>query len=73
MAMLGMFWAALGLLALFDDAYRTVQTNELHAFTSLAPWGWAHLLGGLLAVVAGIGILWVPAGGRALRASSSPG
>ena len=58
MALLGMFWAALGLLALFDDAYQTVQTNELHAFNSLAPWGWAHLLGGLLAFVAGIGILW---------------
>jgi hypothetical protein len=58
MALLGMFWAVLGLLALFDDTNGMVQTNELHAFTSLAAWGWAHLLGGLLAFVAGIGILW---------------
>jgi hypothetical protein len=58
MAMLGLFWAVLGLTALLDDAYFTVQSDELLVFHSLAPWGWAHLLGGLLALVAGVGILW---------------
>ena len=58
MAMLGLFWAVLGLTALLNDAYFTVSSDELLAFHSLAPWGWAHLLGGLLALVAGVGILW---------------
>jgi len=57
MALMGMFWAVVGLVSLFDEEYFTVRTNELLAFHSFAPWGWAHLLGGLLAVAAGLGIL----------------
>jgi hypothetical protein len=61
MALLGMFWALLGLVALVDDQYFTYRTNELLVIEGYVPWGWAHLLGGLLALTAGAGILW---GGR---------
>ena len=58
MAMLGTFWAVLGLIALLDDTYLATGSDQLLVVQSLAPWGWAHLLGGLLALCAGVGILW---------------
>ena len=58
MAMLGLFWAALGLVSLFDQDYLTFRSNQLFAIHSYAAWGWVHLLGGLLALAAGAGILW---------------
>jgi hypothetical protein len=58
MALMGLFWAALGLIALFDNEYFTFRTNRLLAIHSYAPWGWVHFLGGLLALAAGVGILW---------------
>jgi hypothetical protein len=61
MAFLGAGWALLGLIALVDDEYFTVRSNQLLAFDSYSAWGWAHLLGGLVAVAAGVGIL---TGGR---------
>jgi hypothetical protein len=61
MAILGFFWGALGLIALFDKDYLTVRTNQLLAVHSYAAWGWVHLIGGLLSLAAGAGILW---GGR---------
>jgi hypothetical protein len=57
MATLGLFWAILGLVALFDTTYIATGSDELIVVHSLAPWGWAHLLGGLLALAAGVGIL----------------
>jgi hypothetical protein len=58
MALLGMFWAGLGLVALSDEQYFTVRTNELLALHSYVSWGWVHLVGGLLSLAAGVGILW---------------
>src|SRR4051794_37819324 len=58
MAMMGLFWALLGFIALFDDTYFVVRTNSLLAVHTFAPWGWVHLLGGLVAVAAGAGIMW---------------
>jgi hypothetical protein len=58
MGLLGMGWALLGVIALADEEYFGVRTNELLAFESYAAWGWVHLLGGLLALAAGVGILW---------------
>jgi hypothetical protein len=58
MALLGLFWAALGLISLVDQDYLTVRENQLVALSSYAAWGSVHLLGGLLALAAGVGILW---------------
>jgi hypothetical protein len=58
MALMGLFWAVMGFVALFDRAYFTFRTNRLLAIHDYAPWGWVHLAGGLLAVAAGAGILW---------------
>jgi hypothetical protein len=58
MAVMGLLWAVLGLIALVDEEHFVLRTNRLLAFDSYAPWGWAHLLGGLLAVAAGAGLLW---------------
>jgi hypothetical protein len=63
MAFMGASWAFLGLVALVDDSYFVVRTdtNRLLALETYTAWGWAHLIGGLVAVVAGIGVL---SGGR---------
>ena len=61
MGILGLFWAMLGLVALVDRSYFTLRENRLLALQSYSAGGWVHLLGGLLALAAGIGILW---GGR---------
>jgi hypothetical protein len=69
MALLGMFWAGLGLVALPDEQYFTVRTNELLALHSYVSWGWVHLVGGLLSLAAGVGILW---GGHRWAGSRAP-
>jgi hypothetical protein len=61
MAFMGAAWAFLGLVALTDDSYFVVRTNQLLAVETYTAWGWAHLIGGLVAVVAGVGVI---AGGR---------
>ena len=61
MAFMGASWAVLGLIALADDEFFSVRANGLLALESYTSWGWVHLLGGLLALTAGVGILW---GGR---------
>jgi hypothetical protein len=63
MALMGLFWAVMGFVALFDKAYFAFRTNRLLAIHDLAihdyaPWGWVHLGGGLLALAAGAGLLW---------------
>jgi hypothetical protein len=58
MAMMGLFWAFLGLVALVDDEFFSFRTNELLVLSSYPAWGWVHIIGGLLAVVAAVGILW---------------
>ena len=57
MALLGFFQALLGLIALFDDSYFAVRTNKLLVLTNYAAWGWVHLIVGVLAVVAGLGVI----------------
>jgi hypothetical protein len=58
MAVLGVSWAFLGFIALVDEEYFTVRANSLLTFEGYAAWGWAHMVGGVLALAAGIGILW---------------
>jgi hypothetical protein len=57
MGLLGLLQALMGLIALVDDEYFTLRSNTLLAVHSYAPWGWIHLIGGLAALAAGVGIL----------------
>jgi hypothetical protein len=61
MAMMGLFWAFLGLVALVDEEFLAFRANELLVIDTYAAWGWVHMIGGGLAVAAAVGILW---GGR---------
>ena len=57
MALLGFFQALLGLIALFDDTYFALRTNDLLVLKGYTGWGWVHLIGGAVAVAAGIGVV----------------
>src|SRR4051794_1427629 len=61
MVTMGLLWAFVGLIALVDQDYYAARENSLLAASSYATWGWVHLIGGVVSVVAGAGILW---GGR---------
>jgi hypothetical protein len=56
--MMGLFWAFLGLVALVDEEFLAFRANELFVIDTYAAWGWVHMIGGGLAVVAAVGILW---------------
>ena len=58
MALMGLFWALLGLVALVDEEFFAFRANELLVIGTYAAWGWVHMIGGLLAVAAAVGILW---------------
>jgi|1186.fasta_scaffold21729_4 hypothetical protein len=57
MILLGLFQGLFGLIALVDKQYFTVRTNSLLVVSSYSGWGWIHLIGGVLAVAAGLGIV----------------
>ena len=54
--MLGGFEATMGFVALFRDDYFAVTRNGLLVTMDYTAWGWVHLLLGVIAVAAGIGI-----------------
>jgi hypothetical protein len=55
--MLGAFQAIEGLVALFDDGFYLVRPNGLVVDVNYNTWGWIHLLIGVVAVLAGLGLL----------------
>ena len=57
MALLGFFQGLLGLVALFDHSYFAVRTNNLLVLTNFTAWGWVHLIAGVVAVAAGVGLV----------------
>ncbi|MGZ6060339.1 MAG: DUF7144 family membrane protein [Myxococcaceae bacterium] len=57
MALLGFFQALLGLIALFDKSYFAVRANNLLVLTNYTAWGWVHLVAGVVAVAAGLGVV----------------
>ena len=57
MVILGIFHAIEGLVALFRDEVLLVGKNGLAVSVDYTTWGWVHLLGGILIVLAGAGLL----------------
>ena len=57
MLMMGGFQIIEGFVALFKDDYYLVTRNGLVVNVDYTTWGWTHLLIGLVAVAAGIGVL----------------
>jgi hypothetical protein len=57
MIMLGMFQGLMGVVALFKDEVFLVARNGLVLSLDYTTWGWIHLIIGIVAVVAGFGVL----------------
>jgi hypothetical protein len=62
--MLGTFQIIEGLVALFDDGFYAVASNGLVVNVDYNTWGWVHTLIGIVAILAGLGLL---AGNMAAR------
>ena len=61
---MGVFEAIEGLVAIFKDEYYLVGSNGLVVSVDYTVWGWVHLVIGVLAVAAGIGLLQGRSWGR---------
>ncbi|SKC72210.1 DUF7144 family membrane protein [Krasilnikoviella flava] len=57
MIMLGLFHAIQGVVALFNDEYFLVGSSGLTVQLDYTAWGWVHLIGGVVVLLAGIGLL----------------
>jgi hypothetical protein len=55
--LVGIFQAMAGLVALFDHNYYVVASGHLVVRLDYTGWGWVHLFLGLLAVIAGYGVM----------------
>lgn len=53
MMLLGSFHAIQGLVALFNDEYYLVAPGGLTVQLDYTTWGWVHLIGGIVVVLAG--------------------
>ncbi len=54
---MGAYEAIIGLVAIFKDRYFVVPSSGLVVSVDYTVWGWVHLLLGVAAVAAGIGLL----------------
>ncbi|QNN52811.1 DUF7144 family membrane protein [Nocardioides mesophilus] len=57
MVLLGSFQVIAGLVALFDDGYYLVVSDQLMVNVDYNAWGTAHLVIGLIALAAGFGLM----------------
>jgi hypothetical protein len=73
--LVGIFQAMAGLVALFDHNYYVVASNHLVVRLNYTGWGWVHLFLGVLAVIAGYGVmsgkLWARIYGMVLASVSA--
>jgi hypothetical protein len=75
MVILGAFHAIQGVVALFNDSYFLVRPSGLVLSVDYTQWGWAHLIFGLVILVAGVcvfaGQMWARVVGTILAALSA--
>jgi hypothetical protein len=57
MITVGFYQAIVGFVALFDDGYYVVRPDGLVVNVDYTAWGWIHLLLGVLAFLAGFGVM----------------
>src|SRR3954469_9185795 len=57
LVMLGAFQIIEGLVALFDDGFYAVSSSGLVVNVNYNTWGWVHTLIGIVAFLAGLGLL----------------
>jgi hypothetical protein len=57
MVMLGSFEAIVGLVAIFNDDYYLVASSGLVVSVDYTGWGWLHLILGVVAFCAGLGVM----------------
>jgi len=55
--MVGLFQVVQALVALFDDGFYVVRPNGLVVDVNYNTWGWIHIAIGVIAVLAGLGLL----------------
>ena len=74
MVMSGFFQAFSGLVALFQNEFYVATRNYLFQFDATS-WGWIHLIGGLIVVLAGFAVMagrtWGPVVGITLAVLSA--
>ena len=56
MVMLGMFQVLEGIVSLANDQYFLGTPNRMVFHLGYTTWGWLHLIGGAVVVVAGVGV-----------------
>ena len=70
MMLVGVLHAIQGIVALVNDEYYLVTQRGLLITADFTTWGWVHILGGVLLVLAGIGVfagqVWARSVGVAL-------
>ena len=54
--MLGTFHVFEGLVALFNDEYFLVGKSGLIINVDFTTWGWVYVIGGILVILAGVGV-----------------
>lgn len=56
MLLVGSFHIIQGLVAVFEDEYFLVSTSGLAVSMDFTAWGWTHIIGGIVLVLAGIAV-----------------
>lgn len=75
MVMLGMFHVIEGIIALAQDEYFKASPSRLVLNVDYTTWGWIHLVGGAVVLVAGVGVfagqVWARVVGTVVAAVSA--